>query len=364
MSDRTLIVGGGIIGMMTARELHAAGHDVTLIERQALGKESSWAGGGILSPLFPWRYLDSITRLASWSQANYPELCEKLHRDSGIDPQFTQSGMLMVAPDEIATATDWAEQHQRELHLIDSAEYAKLEPQVAQQHDNALWMPSVGQVRNPRLAQSLAADIQRRGVTIHTDSPITDLLIEQDRCVGVKTATHTFNADNVVIAAGAWSGQLLAEHTLSPTVRPIRGQMILFKTKPGTLTRIMLEAQRYLIPRRDGHVLFGSSMEDVGFDKSTTQEMHDELFEIVTERFPVLKNAPLVKHWSGLRPSSPAGVPYIAQHPEIAQLYINAGQFRNGVVLGAASARLMSDVILQRTPIVDPKPYGWTTPRG
>jgi glycine oxidase len=364
MAQRILVIGGGIIGMLTARELHAAGCRVTLVERQQPARESTWAGGGIVSPLFPWRYLDAITTLATWSQAVYPELSETLHADTGIDPEFTRNGMLMVADDELQTALDWAYQHTRHLELIDRQTFAELEPQAAHPPERGLWMPEVGQIRNPRLGKALQADLLRRGIELLTDTPVTGLLREGDTCRAVQTAQGNLEADQVLICAGSWSGGLLGGLPTPPDIRPVRGQMLLFKTEPGTISRITLEAQRYIIPRRDGHVLFGSSMEEVGFDKSTTEEMREELQALVCERFPVMCDAPLVKHWAGLRPGSPAGVPYIARHPEIGNLFVNAGQYRNGVVLAPASARLAADLMLERTPILDPTPYGWTAARG
>jgi glycine oxidase len=364
MSQHIIVVGGGIIGMLTARELHSAGRKVTLIDRQQPGQESTWAGGGIISPLFPWRYLDSITALASWSQAHYAEICAALLRDTGIDPEYTESGMLMVAPDEQEQALAWAAQQQRNLQLIDPATFRELEPQAAHPPARGLWMPEVAQVRNPRIAQAMLADLHRRGVEVISDTPVTGLDCAGQQCRGVHTAAASHAADQVIVCAGSWSGQLLGELPAPPAIHPVRGQMLLFKTPPGTISRIVLEEQRYIIPRRDGHVLFGSTMEEVGFDKRTTPEVHDELLSIVTTRFPVLRDYPVIKHWAGLRPGAPAGVPYIAPHPDIQGLFVNAGQFRNGVVLGASSARLMADLVLERNPIVDPTPYTWTAARG
>ena len=118
--------------------------------------------------------------------------------------------------------------------------------------------------------------------------------------------------------------------------------MILFKTNPHTISRIALDEDRYIIPRKDGHVLFGSTLEHTGFEKVTTAEAMNELKKIAIERYPALKNCPIVKHWAGLRPGSPQGIPYIGAHPDIEGLYVNAGHYRNGVVLGPASARLMA----------------------
>lgn len=364
MTHRILVVGGGIIGMLTARELHTAGQEVILIDRQQPARESTWAGGGIVSPLFPWRYLDAITALASWSQTAYPELCDTLFAATGIDPEFTRNGMLMVANGEIDMATEWAARHHRHLEVIDRQTFSQLEPRAAQPPEQGLWMPEVGQVRNPRLGKALHADLRRRGVQILTHTPVTGLRCKGDRCNGVETPGGRLDADQVVICTGAWTGELLKELSTPPDIRPVRGQMLLYKTEPGTISRITLEEQRYIIPRRDGHVLFGSSMEEVGFDKSTTPEMRAELHALLCKRFPVMCDRPLVRHWAGLRPGSPAGVPYIARHPRLHNLFVNAGQFRNGVVLAPASARLAADLILERKPIIDATAYGWTAARG
>lgn len=364
MSHKVLIIGGGIIGMLTARELHQSGCSVTLLERQQVGRESTWAGGGIVSPLFPWRYLDSITTLATWSQQHYPDIFAAIHKDTGKDPQFSVTGMLISASDELEKAKLWAQRQQQTIEFVDSTQYREIDPQAAHAPETGIWMPAIGSVRNPRLAKSLHADLLNRGVEIITDTPVTGINLQNGICQGVKTAKGNFEAEQVVICAGSWSQGVLKDLPKPPAVRPVRGQMLLFKTEPGTITRIGLDLNRYIIPRRDGHVLYGSTMEDVGFDKSTTDEVREELHALVIDRYPILADAPLVKHWAGLRPGSPAGVPYIGNHPEIENLFINAGQYRNGIVLGAASARLLADLATGRSPIIDPSPYTWTAARG
>jgi len=228
----------------------------------------------------------------------------------------------------------------------------------------ALWMPGVGQVRNPRLLQALRARLVQLGVDLRTGVTVETLIHEDGRCTGVRTTGGALQGDAVIVCAGAWSAGLLADMPSPPSIHPIRGQMLLFKAEPGTLTRMVLEGSRYVIPRRDGRTLFGSTIEDVGFEKQTTQEARDELYAIATERFPILRRFPVERHWAGLRPSAPAGVPYIGRHPQVSGLFVNAGHFRNGIVLGPASARLIADLVLERTPLVDPAPYAWTAPRG
>ncbi len=352
-----IVVGGGILGMLTARELIQDNYQVTLIEREQLAQESSWAGGGILSPLYPWRYPDSVTALAGWSQAVYPELCQSLMQATGIDPELIGNGMLIIAAGDHVAAENWAQRQQQQLAHISQSHLAQLEPSLAEPAQSALWMPTVGQVRNPRLAKALAVDIEQRGVSILTDRPVIGLKYSNGRVAGILTKSSELEADAVVICAGAWSAELLKPYLPTPEIRPVRGQMLLFKTKPGVISRIVLEENHYAIPRKDGHVLFGSTLEEVGFNKTTTGIARKELYTLATERFPVLKDYPLVKHWAGLRPGSPAGIPYIAAHPDLKGLYINAGHFRNGVVLGPASARLMSNVVTGADPILPIGPY-------
>jgi glycine oxidase len=362
--NRTIIVGGGVIGMLTALEMAQAGHSVTLFERGETGRESSWAGGGIISPLFPWRYLDSVTNLASWSQNVYPALSAELASQTGIDPEYTECGLILVAPNETEKALGWAEQHGRDLRQIGRDEFRRLEPQAAEPASEALWMPAVAQVRNPRMARALHRRLDQVGVDTRTGECVEKLVQTDGRCTGVRTGSGVFQADAVIVCAGAWSGQLLADLPCPPAIYPVRGQMLMFRAEPGTISRMVLEANRYVIPRRDGRTLFGSTIEDVGFEKETTDEARAELHAIATERFPILKRFPVEAHWAGLRPSSPAGVPYIGRHPDIAGLFVNAGHFRNGIVLGPASARLVADLALGRTPIIDPAPYTWTAARG
>lgn len=354
---RIIVVGGGILGMLTARELCHSKCQVTLIERGKLGQESSWAGGGILSPLYPWRYPDSITTLASWSQTKYPDLCVSLRHATGIDPEITNNGMLVIAEDEQTLAADWAHRNQRQMSLISQAEMTELEPALAKPALSAIWLPNVGQVRNPHLAQALAVDIVQCGVTVLSNTSVTDLMFSNGNVHGIHTERGPQVADAVVICAGAWTADLLRRYMPAPSIRPVRGQMLLFKTEPGVIRRIVLEENRYVIPRRDGHVLFGSTLEETGFDKSTTETARNELYALATERFPILRNYPLVKQWAGLRPGSPGGIPYITAHPSFKGLYINSGHFRNGVVLGPASARLMANIVTGTLPIVPYEPY-------
>jgi len=138
----------------------------------------------------------------------------------------------------------------------------------------------------------------------------------------------------------------------------VAGQMVMFKTIPNLLSRIVLSNGYYVIPRQDGRVLAGSTMEETGFNKAITEDARQELTTIAIEIIPELKNYPIEEHWAGLRPGSPSGIPYIGEHPYIKGLFLNAGHFRNGVVMSLGSAKLLADLLFEiDDPIIDPTPY-------
>ncbi len=354
--SRILVIGGGAIGLLTARELATAGAHVTLIERGETGRESSWAGGGILSPLYPWRYADSLTALARWSQARYTDLCRELQMASGVDPECLPSGLLILDPEERADALAWAKAHQLRMERIEPADLAELEPALSHTTGGALWLPEIGQVRNPRFARALRRAVEAR-VEVREHEEVSELRVTAGRIQGVRTRQGILEADQVVVCAGAWTATLLAQLGAAPAVEPVRGQMMVFLTQPGQIRHILLYRDRYIIPRQDGHVLIGSTLEYTGFDKSTTAEAKEQLYRAAGTLFPLLRHSPIEHHWAGLRPGSPNGIPYIGAHPQVEGLFFNAGHFRNGVVTGPASARLVADLMLNRPPILDPTPY-------
>lgn len=355
----SIIIGAGIMGLLTARELAKAGLKVCVLDQSAVGRESSWAGGGILSPLYPWRYAKPVQRLAQWSQQYYPELVASLYSDTGIDPERRESGLLVLDNNELALAQQWAQQYPMRLDTLDNKQLAELalslSSELAANTEQALWFPDIGQIRNPSLLKSLNKDVLQRGVEIREQTQVKSLLISNGKITGVQTATGKIEADNVIACSGAWTRELLQMTGATVDVQPVKGQMLMYKANPELLTQIILHQDRYVIPRRDGRILVGSTLEFTGFDKSTSEQASEDIQTAAKKIIPALANFPVERHWAGLRPGTSEGIPYIYADEKVQGLFVNCGHYRNGVVLGPASARLIADLVLQRAPIIDPQ---------
>ncbi len=356
MSD-VIIIGGGIIGMLTARELHRAGVDVLVIERGPLGGESSWAGGGIISPLYPWRYSPAVNQLAELSKQIYPGLAQQLRDESGVDCELITSGLLYTGLEEQHQALRWGKSWSVEIQTVaDSEHMQRIEPQVNPYFDCGLWMPDIMQIRNPKVMKALKGSFETLGIPYLEHTPVTELIEDAGVVKGVKTAYESYHADRIVIASGAWSAGFI-KGSKNVDVEPVKGQMIMFKGKQDLVGHMVLSSGHYIIPRKDGRVLAGSTLELTGFDKAITEDATIELRSVAVKIIPALAELEIERQWAGLRPGTEQGIPYICQHPDIAGLYINAGHYRNGVVLGAASARLMAEILLGQKTSLESAPY-------
>lgn len=352
-----LIIGGGISGLLTARELRLAGRDVTVIDKSSLGQEASWAGGGILLPIYPWRQAEAISDLVIASLQIYPGLSRELLESTGIDPEWRPCGMLICKNPDYERAINWCKTRQIE-YQQPPAEFLN---HLNTESEQPLWLPNIAQARNPRLLKSLKTYLLQQGVRFVEHAEITDIELDKQLLTAVHTRAGSFAPKQTVLCAGAWTAEFLKrwlpDSSVQLQIQPVRGQMLLFDAKPETLSHMILDGDHYLIPRRDGKILAGSTVEQTGFDKTTTTAARDDLYQFATQLLPDLQNYPVCAHWAGLRPGTPDGVPYIGFHPDVNNLSINAGHFRNGLVMGPASAKLLADLILQRTPALNPAAY-------
>lgn len=350
-----LIIGGGIIGMITAQYLIKAGLSVKLLEKGHYGKQSSWAGAGILSPLYPWRYSEQVNKLSQASQKIYPDFCQTLEAQTGLSAGYRPSGLLIKDDYNKPAAKLWLEQNN-----------------VSHQYnEQGLLFDNVGQVRNPDLLKALEKDISQLGVEVLEQQTVLEFIQQQDEIIGVKTQNNSHYAKHTIVCGGAWSGELLKTlskvEPLVADIYPMRGQILLLELpKHYSLDKIMphivLTEDKYFVPRTDNLLLIGSNYESVGFDSSITQQAYVQLHQFALKHYPILAKAKLVKQWAGLRPATHSGKIYIGAFKEFASkgfaskefaskkyqgLYFNAGHFSNGINTALASADIIKDTITQ-----------------
>lgn len=351
MNSEFLILGAGVLGLATAQRLLLQGVQVTVVERGEVGHESSWAGGGILSPLCPWDYTEDVNALCQGAAADFSAWTIKLHTATGIDPEYELSGMLVLPAFNAELAFVWCASHRVPVQYEEQT-YTE---------GKALLLPDVAQVRNPRLVQALRKHVEMLGGCIVEQCEVRGISTACDRVQSLSTTCGEFSAERYIVCAGAWSKQVLGQYALQLDIKPVRGQMLLFKFDSPPLQHILLQDGMYLIPRRDGHLLVGSTLEDVGFDKSTTREARDSLWQRAQLLLPALREMPLEQHWSGLRPASPHNIPTIGRHPQLENLYINSGHFRYGVTMAPASATILLNELNGVEQPFDVSPYraGW-----
>lgn len=356
---KTLVIGGGVIGLMTALELAQAGHHVTVLDKQQHAQAASWAGGGILTPLYPWRYLPAVNHLASQAVLLYQSLAIELLQSTGIDIEVSRCGMLILDHEDRRDALSWYQQqphHHPEWLVGEPLRQinARLNPAFQQ----ALWCKDISHVRNPRLLKALVKHLEKIGVKLVKNCEIVKFE-QHDRQITavIDQQQHRWSADQYVICSGAWSGQLAELLDLELPVQPIKGQMISYKMSARWLPTILMHQNMYVIPRLDGHLLCGSTLENTGFDDQTDAHALQLLVKKAEHLVPELANLPVKQHWAGLRPAAPNGIPFIGSSPRHDNLWVNAGHFRNGIVLAPSSARLLKEQMLGQRSSISTTPY-------
>lgn len=347
MHSDFIIIGGGISGLATAFKLRSEGATVALLERNEIGRESSWAGGGILYPLLPWDYTDPVNLLTRHSLDLYQQWISDIAQHSETDPEFRTTGMLILPEFDLTRARTWCTTHNTTYEQAQP--FAGLPP--------GLWLPNVAQVRNPRLVRALREACQNIGVTLHENTAVSHIDSKQGQVRHLTANGQEWRADQYIICSGAWSNSLLQNILPQRDLKPMRGQMLLYKTEAGTLPTILYQSGLYLIPRQDGHILAGSTVEDAGFDKSSPAGTLAWLARRSGEIFPALAGQNPIQHWAGLRPGSRDNIPLISRHPRLQNMWLNLGHFRYGVTMAPGSADLLVNLIQGKGAPFNMMPY-------
>jgi glycine oxidase len=365
------IIGGGIIGLSIARELAGRGLSVRVLSRDARRDTASWAAAGIFPPAPLHAGCPPGEALTAWSDRLHREWSGELLAETGIDNELRACGGLHVATNAAALdrlrneADAWRTKGAR-AELLDAAGVAACEPAVAAACGRGLvvggmLLPEERRIRPPRHLEALERSCAGRGVAITPAATAEELIRGGRRIEGVVATvagrSETVRAGSYVLAAGAWSGAVAETLGLRIDTRPIRGQIALVQLPRQVLRHVVNRGLDYLVPREDGRLLVGSTIEDVGFDRATTEEAIARLLGVAADLLGDLSDARLEQAWAGLRPGSADGLPAIGRVPSCDNAFIAAGHFRAGLHQSTGTAVMLADLIEGRQPALDPAAY-------
>jgi len=280
-----------------------------------------------------------------------------LGEETGIDVEYLRSGSLHLARSEKEVEAMKKRAAQDDLEWLSREEAQKREPALSPSIHGALYVPGDYQVNNPRLVQALAKGAILHGAEFIQGAPVIDITREGSRVTGVKTSYETINGGYVVISAGCWSGQIGALIGWAIPVEPARGQMVVTEALPPLIRHVIWSDDFYLVPRATGEILMGSTVEFVGFDKRVTLEGMSQLTQEGINIVPSLKGHSFVRAWAGLRPYSQTRSPILGPVPGLEQVAIASGHFRNGILLGLITGKLMKELIVDNRPSISLEPF-------
>jgi glycine oxidase len=345
-----LVIGGGVIGLTTAYFLAREGATVRVLDRSAPGTEASWAGAGIIPPGNPARAATPYDRLRAVSSRAFPSLSAELQDRTGIENGYRVCGGIEVFERPTPEVIGLWRAEGIDFVPLGAEDLGRFEPNASVSAAVVYHLPRMAQVRNPWHLRALVAACQQLGVAVESDVPVVRMRTEGPRVIAaVSEGASEWTAGHYLVASGAWSDRLLGQLGLRTGVHPVRGQMVLFHSPTPLLNRVLCLEKRYLVPRADGRILVGSTEEpEAGYEKRTTEAGIAGLTRFATQVVPTLASVPVEKSWSGLRPGSPDGMPFLGAVPGWDNVFVAAGHFRAGIQLSPVTGRIMSDLILGR----------------
>jgi len=375
-SHDAIIIGAGLIGAAIAFRLAREGLRVAVLEKGAPGREASWAGAGMLSPAPDSPAAIPLVPFGRASLSLYPQFVAEIEEISGKRAGYRDDGaieLLFSADAERELSTLIALHHALGLPTepLPLDEATKLEPAVAQRAQAAAYFPYEACIDNRALVEALLASATISGVKFFPETPVREILIEHNRCTGVRAENgKTFASQNVVVAAGAFSG--LLEGIAPPlATRPIRGQMVALKYHGKPIRHVIRCDRGYIVPRDSAEpqrLVTGSTLEDAGFAKQITAGGIEKILCTAHELVPKLAKAEIVETWSGLRPDTPDHLPLLGP-AGVSGLTVATGHYRNGILLTPITAKLVREWIVEKRvsmdwEIFDPLRFAGTNAKG
>lgn len=360
--DDHVIIGGGVIGLSIARELAGRGARVRVVSRSFGRDTASWAAAGIFPPAPEAPDDGPADRLTAFSDRLHVRWAAELLDETGIDNELQRVGGLHVAASDaalgrLAAARDTWQTRGVRCTWLDAGSIEPLEPGLGPAVADGgvrggLYLPDEATLRPPRHLEALAASCRRRGVAF-TSAATRSIEVTGDRIAGVVTEAGRVRGGSYCFAAGAWAGGILASLGLTLETRPIRGQILLLRLPRPVLGRVVNFGIDYLVPRADGRLLVGSTLEDAGFDATTTPDAVVRLRAVAGRLLGPLPGAEVERAWAGLRPGSADGLPSLGAIPGVANGFVAAGHFRAGLHQSPGTAVLLADLLTGGRPAFD-----------
>jgi glycine oxidase len=360
---KVVIVGGGIIGNSVAWRLAREGATVTVLERARLGQEASWAAAGLIAPQAEAQSAGPFFDLCLRARDSFRQISARLIGDSGIDPEYGDFGILYLALNdaergELEARARWQRAAGGAVEELTPDEARELEPGISRETVYALYMPEDRPLDNRKLTQAYASAANRCGANFNEGMTATTILTNNGRAWGVRVhGGAILDADIVVIAAGSWSDSLRGLEDDHVAIHPVRGQIICFEGRPGLINPPVFSQRGYLVPRRDGRLLAGSTMEETGYNRSVTMAGMEKIVTGAIAMVPSLANVTFREAWAGLRPATQDLLPVLGASPSIPNVIYATGHFRSGILLSALTGEVIADLAIGRTPAIDLTPF-------
>ena len=360
-STDVAVIGGGIMGCAVALRLAQRGIGVTVIERGIPGAEASSAAAGILGPQIEAEGPGPLLELGLRSRALYPALAAELRDLTGIDVGYDRSGVLMVAFDEggeaaLSARRAWQLARGLRVDSLSGDAVRAREPALGPAVRAALAFTDDAQVVARELVRAFSQAAAVAGVRFLTGRYVRRVVVEEGAAVGVELDGEKLAAGTVVVAAGSWSGLVEGAGVPAAVVRPARGQLVAIETRPPLFRHVVAAPGGYLVPRRDGTVIAGSTVEMVGFRKEVTVGGLAAILGLARTIFPALAEAPVVATWSNFRPFTEDHLPVLGA-TAVRGLVLATGHFRNGILLAPITAQAIAELVATGKAPFDLSPF-------
>lgn len=363
MAVDVAVVGAGVVGLSLAYELAGKGRSVCVVDRGPAGRESSWAGAGIVPPAYPQPLGLPLAELGELSSKLHAAWAAALREETGVDNGYRTCGGMYAEYHDLVE-TGWEEvlvERGIPFARLTPREILDLEPNLSPEGlKGAVYLPGECQVRNPRHVKALQAACLKRGVRILEGIDVLGVEVSGGTATGLKVrgSTNVPAFGQLVLAPGAWASELFEPLGLRPVFHPIRGQIVLLQGSAPLLKRVFTVGKQYFVQREDGRLLVGSTEENVGFVKENTAEAVGELLRFAVATLPATAGLRIERTWAGLRPSCGYGVPpCIGPLPGWGNIFAAAGHFRTGLHLSAGTGRVLTQLLCGETPEVSLAPF-------